>query len=116
MRPALMVCLYLFCFTVAHSQDIKIEKIAELQVELEPPVMAGAKAIFPIKGGTVTGKINRKILPVGGGFGVFVSPTTFKVDIKEVIETTDGATIYITYPGYIHADTGTFSKLTTPAK
>jgi hypothetical protein len=105
-----------FCFVLtkgSYGQELKTEKIAEVNILIDPPTAAGTKIIYPIKGGTITGKINGKFLPIGADFGVLISPTTFKLDVREVIQTIDSATIYVTYTGYIYADAETFKLLVT---
>lgn len=115
MKKHLMISLAVsFCFVLAKTsagQELKTEKIAEVNVLVDPPTAAGSKIIYPITGGTISGKINGNILPLGADFGSLISPTTFKLDIREVIQTTDSATIYVTYSGYIHADAETFGLL-----
>ena len=107
--PIIMtVAICFFLFESSSGQELKSVKIAELNVLVAPPTAAGTKIIYPITGGTISGEINGKVLPIGGDFGMLISPTTFKLDIREVIQTTDSATIYITYNGYIHADPGFF--------
>jgi len=112
--PIIMtVAICFFLFESSSGQELKSVKIAELNVLVAPPTAAGTKIIYPITGGTISGEINGKVLPIGGDFGMLISPTTFKLDIREVIQTTDSATIYITYNGYIHADPETFGLLVT---
>lgn len=103
-----------FCsimLTSSFGQELKAEKFAELNILVDPPTPAGSKIIYPIKGGTISGEINGKVLPIGADFGTLISPTTFKLEIREVIQTTDSATIYVTYNGFIHADAETFGLL-----
>ena len=103
-----------FCFGFikgSFGQELKTEKIGELNIFVDPPTVAGTKIIYPIKGGTSSGKITGKILPIGADFGTLLSPTTFKLDVREVIQTEDSATIYVIYTGYIYADAETFKLL-----
>ena len=72
---------------------IKTEKIMELNYVLDPAVLAGTKIIYANKSGTATGKINGKILSIGGDFGTLVAPATFKLNVRGVIQTEDSATI-----------------------
>jgi hypothetical protein len=109
-----LALIAVLCFSFAENsfgQDLKAEKIAELNVLINPPTMAGSKIIYPIIGGTIRGEINGNVLPIGADFGTLVSPTNFKLDVREVIQTDDGATIYVTYTGFIHADAETFGLL-----
>ena len=106
---ALLICA-LTC-TYSYGQDLKTEKIVELNYVLDPAVLAGAKIIYANKSGTATGKINGKILSIGGDFGTLLTPTTFKLDVRAVIQTEDGATIYVTYTGFIYTDEQTFKLM-----
>jgi hypothetical protein len=95
----------------SYGQELKTEEIAEVKIPLDLPIAAGTKIIYPIKGGRITGKITGKFLPVGADFGTLISPTTYKLDVREVIQTDDSATIYVTIGGYIYADVETFKLL-----
>ena len=90
------------------------EEIFEITATLNPPVIAGPRILAMINGGTAKGKINGKVLPIGGEFGTFVSPDTFKIDVRAAIQTDDSAVIYITYQGYMHADPATLKLLFSP--
>jgi Protein of unknown function (DUF3237). len=106
---ALVICA-LTC-TYSYGQDLKTEKILELNYVLDPAVLAGTKIIYANKSGTARGKINGKILSIGGDFGTLLTPTTFKLDVRAVIQTEDSATIYITYTGFIYTDEETFKLM-----
>ena len=106
---ALVIC-GLTC-TYSYGQDLKTEKIVELNYVLDPAVLAGSKIIYATKGGTARGKINGKILSIGGDFGTLLTPTTFRLDVRAVIQTEDSATIYITYTGFIYTDEETFKLM-----
>ena len=99
------------------AQDLKSELLYELEAELNPPqavgpVLTGTRIIFPAKSGFIKGeKLNGKILPGGGDWGLVVDSTTFKLDVRVTIETDDGALIYITYGGYVHTDAKKFAKI-----
>ena len=98
-------------FTTSYAQDLKTEKITELNYVLDPAVVAGSKIIYANKSGTATGKINGKILSIGGDFGTLLTPTTFKLDVRAVIQTDDSATIYVSYTGFIYTDAETFKLM-----
>ena len=104
---AVLICA--FTCSYSYGQDLKTEKIVELNYVLDPAVLAGTKIIYANKSGTATGKINGKILSIGGDFGTLLTPTTFKLDVRAVIQTEDSATIYITYTGFIYTDEETFN-------
>ena len=40
-------------------------------------------------------------------------PTTFKLDVRGIIQTVDSATVYVTFTGYIYTDTETFKLLSS---
>jgi hypothetical protein len=46
-----------------------------------------------------------------GDFGTLLTPTTFKLDVRAVIQTEDSATIYVTYTGFIYTDEETFKLM-----
>ncbi len=99
--------LMIFIVSSVSAQEIKLEKLFDLNFILNPPTMAGTKIIYTATGGTVSGLINGKILPVGGDFGEFMNDSTFRIDVRIAIETDDHETIYITYQGYVFADVAT---------
>ncbi|MCW3110164.1 MAG: hypothetical protein JWQ09_4670, partial [Segetibacter sp.] len=105
-----------FCFSFIKSsfgQELKTEKIAEINILVNPPIMAGTKIIYTVKGGTVSGNIQGQVLPVGGDFATAIGPTTIKQDVRLVLQTQDSAIIYITYTGVIYADAETFKLMAT---
>ena len=102
-----------FLVITSFGQELKIEKIADVIVNLNPPTMAGTKIIYTVKSGTIKGKINGIILPIGGDFTTLISPTNVKLDVREVIQTEDSATIYVTKTGFIYSDTATFKLIVT---
>ena len=109
-----LIIAFLSCaltFANSYAQDLKTEKIMELNYVLDPAVLAGSKIIYANKSGTATGKVNGKILSIGGDFGTLLTPTTFKLDVRAVIQTQDNATIYVTYTGFIYADEETFKMM-----
>jgi len=100
----------LFFHQKTFSQELKSEFLFGLEIDLNPPqlvgpVLKGTRLISPFRNGFVkSDKINGKILDCSGDWGLIIDSTTFKVDSRAVIETDDGALIYITYSGYSHAD------------
>jgi hypothetical protein len=115
--------IYLFfllciCFLQQLSaQELKSEFLFELEADLNAPqvvgpVLSGTRIIFPVISGTVKSqKINGKVLPGGGDWGMVLDSTTFKLDVRATIETDDGAMIYVSYSGYIHTDAKKFAML-----
>ena len=111
-----IILTFTFCFVFfkgSYGQELKTEKIAEVNMTEDPPTEAGTKIIYPITGGTITGKINGKFLPIGADFGTLISPTNFRLDVRGIIQTVDSVTIYVTFTGYIYSDFGTLISPTT---
>lgn len=94
------------------SQGITTEPIFVMTADLtRPPVLAGTKVIYVVTGGTLTGKITGKVLPIGGDFATFTTATTLKLDVRLVLQTDDSATIYCTYTGFLNADEETYKLI-----
>lgn len=92
------------------------EEILVITATLRPPFIEGPRVLAGITGGSVTGKITGKVLPIGGEFGVFLSATTYKIDVRAGIQANDGAIVYVRYSGYMSAaDPQTLQKLFSPA-
>ncbi|WP_340074604.1 DUF3237 domain-containing protein [Leptobacterium sp. I13] len=91
-----------------YAQELESEFLFELQIAIDTPIpvgktLKGTRTIYPIKGGTFEGpEIKGKILPNGGDWMLSLDENTSKLDVKAVVETEDGALIYMTYTGYIH--------------
>ena len=98
---------------ILFGQELKTEKIADFTVNLNPPTMAGSKIIYTVQSGTVKGRINGIVLPIGGDFATKIGETNIKLDVREVIQTDDSATIYVTKSGFIYADSTNFIKIVT---
>jgi hypothetical protein len=92
------------------------EQILVITATLNPPFLEGPRVLAGINGGTVTGKVTGKVLPIGGEFGIFLSPTSYKIDVRAAIQSDDGANIFISYSGYMSApDAPTLMQLFSPA-
>lgn len=116
----LLISIFFLCFCFHQqlsAQELKSAFLFELEAELNPPqiigpVLTGMRIFFPAKSGTIKSeKLNGKILPGGGDWGLVVDSTTFKLDVRVTIETDDSAFIYITYSGYVHTDAKKFTKI-----
>ncbi len=90
---------------------LELELIFEITATLNPHYMEGGRLMAMINGGDVTGKIKGKVLPVGGEFGIFISPDTYKIDVRAAIQTDDGAVIYLSYAGFMHAEAAKLKML-----
>jgi len=113
-----IVIIYLCFHQQLLAQELKSEFLFEMNVYLSPaqfvgPVLTGTRVISPVKEGFVKGeKISGKLLVSGGAdWGLIVDSTTFKLDVRGTIQTDDGALIYMTYSGYIHADAKKFAMI-----
>jgi len=104
-----MICT--LTYSISYGLELKSEKIAELNIIIDTPTFSGTKITYPIKAGNVSRKITGTVLPIGADFGPLISPITFKPAVREVMRTTEHATIYATYTGYIYADAETFKLL-----
>jgi hypothetical protein len=102
-----------FFLKISFGQELKTEKIADVNVNLNPPIIAGTKIIYTVKSGTIKGKINGTVLPIGGDFTSKIGDTNIKLDVREVIQTDDSSTIYIIKSGFIYADSSNFYKIVT---
>lgn len=114
MKKSNLILIVIICvlfISGSYGQELKTEKIAEVNILTDAPTAAGSKIIYPIQGGTIKGKINGTFLPIGADFGSQISPTNFKIDVRQVIQTDDNATIYVAYTGYIYADLETFNLI-----
>ena len=56
--------------------------------------------LFPITGGTVSGRITGRVLAAGGDWATFRGGDTIELEARYLIETDDGAVIEITNRGY----------------
>ena len=94
------------------AQEITSEPIFVMTADLiRPPVLAGTKVVYAVTGGTLTGKITGKVLPIGGDFATFINSTTLKLDVRLVLQTDDSATIYCTYTGFLNTDQETYKLI-----
>jgi len=113
MKKVIFLASFIMISTVIFSQELKTEKIMDLSIPLNAPVMVGPRAIYSWNEGVVNGLIKGKLLPLGAEFGKEIEKNTYQVDVRAVIETEDKETIYMTYSGYVHADTETFNLINT---
>lgn len=107
-----------FCFhQQLFAQELKSEFLFDMEADLNAPqavgpVLTGTRVIFIVNNGFVkSNRLNGKVLPGGGDWGLVVDSTTFKLDVRITIETDDGALIYVTYSGYIHTDAKKFATI-----
>ncbi len=86
---------------------LALSHVCDLHFELTPPVRIpnaprGNRTILRVAGGRVEGpRLNGKILSGGGDWAVMRADGIFEVDIRAMLETDDGATIYTHYGGLV---------------
>ena len=102
-------------------ENLAAELLFEIKATLDHPIIEGRRIIAMINGGTFTGKMCGKVLPVGGEFGTFIPDTdeineTYKIDVRAAIQTDDNAVIYISYNGFMHAEAATLKMLFSPVE
>jgi len=84
-----------------------LSHVCDLHFDLAPPVRIadaphGSRTILRVAGGRVEGpRLNGKILSGGGDWAVMRADGIFEVDIRAMLETDDGATIYTHYGGLV---------------
>ncbi len=91
----------------AAPDNLGLSHVCDLHFELAPPVRIpdaprGSRTILRVAGGKVEGpRLNGKILSGGGDWAVMRADGIFEVDIRAMLETDDGATIYTHYGGLV---------------
>jgi hypothetical protein len=82
----------------------ELKHVADLIVHVSTPIEAGQvtglnsrgrRRIIPITGGTVSGRINGKVLPGGADFQIVVSETTADLDARYMLELDSGAHVFV---------------------
>lgn len=87
--------------------EIKLEPLCEVVGYVTAPIPVGpsswgTRLIFPVVEGTITGpKINGKVRPFGGDWGLIRADNCFELDVRVVIDTDDGAIIHTYYTGIV---------------
>lgn len=91
----------------AAPDTLSLSHVCDLHFDLAPPIRIadaprGGRTILRVAGGKAVGpRLNGKILSGGGDWAVMRADGIFEVDIRAVIETDDGATIYTHYGGVV---------------
>ena len=83
-----------------------LSPIAELSVEVAAPIVvgdtpAGLRRVIPITGGTVTGRINGRVLAGGADFQILRRDDVAELEARYVIETPTGL-VYVVNNGMRH--------------
>lgn len=100
-------------------QPIKLEPLATFNVELTAPVWElgktsdlGQRRIIPITGGTFSGpSLKGRILNNGADWQKVDSKGLAYIDTRYLLETDDGALIYLQTKGYRHASPQVLEQL-----
>jgi hypothetical protein len=79
----------------------------DLDILLGPPVelgggRGGRRRIIPILGGTATGRLCGRILPIGADWQILLDDSLADLDARYAIATDDGATIEVRNSGFRH--------------
>lgn len=86
-------------------QQPQLTFLATVSVDVGEPIEIGqtpdgVRRVIPIVGGTVTGpKLNGRVLAAGADYQLLRSPTLTELVAKYVIETHDGARIFVSNVG-----------------
>ena len=81
----------------------------EAEIDLATPVDVGPgpdghRLVFHVTGGTLSGpRLKGRFLPSGGDWARLRADGSAALDVRALVETDDGATIYLTYGGRIIA-------------
>lgn len=72
----------------------------------------GARKIVQVAGGSLIGpRIRARVLPGGGDWALELGDGVLTLDVRLLLETEDGATIFMTYQGMRHAPPEIASRL-----
>ncbi|MBW4674973.1 MAG: DUF3237 domain-containing protein [Desmonostoc geniculatum HA4340-LM1] len=86
---------------------MKLEPLLTLRVDITAPLEAGTgpygtRLIFNIGGGTFEGgRLRGKVLPSGGDWILVDAEEVWHLDVRLLLETEDGARIYVQYHGVV---------------
>ena len=107
-RAVALMCAMLLCgvstAAVAQTAQIKTEYLMTYLAPLDVPVaIDGSLQIFNVKpGGWVKGpKINGTLVSPGGDWLRTMPAGVFRLDVRAMVRTDDGADIYVSYNGII---------------
>jgi hypothetical protein len=95
--------------TLTHVADLVVTVAKPIEVGRGP---AGMRRMIPITGGTVTGpRLQGRVLPGGADFQILRGDGVTELQARYVIETTEGALIYIENTGLRHGPADVMEKL-----
>jgi len=82
------------------SRPLLLLRLATAPIQEIGPTSHGTLSIFPIVGGTFDGeRLRGKVLPGGGDWVTRRPDGVFELDLRETLETDDGALVYLTFSG-----------------
>lgn len=90
--------------------------LCDLEVALDParelgPGRAGARRIIPIVGGTASGRLAGRILPLGADWQTVFADGVAELDARYAVETADGAVVEVVNRGYRHGPPEVLARL-----
>ena len=93
-----------------------LRHLCRVDAELGPPLelgegRAGVRRIVPIVGGTVTGRIEGRVLDLGADWQTIFPDGTAELDTRYGIETHDGALIDVRNFGYRHGPADVLARV-----
>jgi hypothetical protein len=86
---------------------LRLEPAFGFTALLKPPLQLGSgpygqRAFFEVTGGEVSGeRLSGRVLGGGGDWPLIGADGYARLDVRAQIETADGATIYVSYPGIL---------------
>ncbi|MEU7870389.1 DUF3237 domain-containing protein [Dactylosporangium sp. NPDC049140] len=96
-----------------------LEPLATVRVELAPgldvgPTPGGRRRVFPIAGGSFTGRaFSGTVLPGGADWQLVQPDGTAVIDTRYMLRTGDGALVYIQTRGFRHGPPEILERLAT---
>ena len=94
----------------AQKAELEYEFLYDIEFTLDSIIdlgktPLGKRVIYPVTGGVFEGpKLKGKVLPIGADWLIGLESGTKKLDVNVVLETDDGAIIYVTYTGFYHSN------------
>lgn len=90
--------------------------LCDLEVALDPARelgqgRAGARRIIPIVGGTASGRLSGRILPLGADWQTVFADGVAELDARYAVETADGAVVEVVNRGYRHGPPEVIDRL-----
>lgn len=78
--------------TLRHVADLRAEVTAPIDLGVSP---VGRRRVIPIIGGSIEGRINGRVIPGANDYQIIRSDGVLELQARYVIETSDGALIYV---------------------